>query len=858
MQAIQLKTEHMKNPLGIDIAQPFFSWLCQDDVRQTAYEISAAEGDNEIWNSGKIETATMHATFGGTLKSRQRVHWRVRLWNESDTVGEWSEAATFETAFLHQNDWQAKWIVPELAKAQKADKNALKPQRPASYLRQTFTAEKAQNARLYITAHGVYAAYLNGQRIGDTVLAPGPGTYNKKLCYQTYDVAHLLQPGQNELMVALGDGWFRSYSGVDGDFNLYGAETALLCQLEADETVLCATNESWQASQNGAVTDNDMQQGEVYDARLETIADWHGVQLKDIGTQALACSNSVPVCENEAFEGKLIVTPNGETVLDFGQNMAGYVELVVTAHAGDRIVLWHGETLDESGNFTQSNFQPGERHKAGEIRQQITYICKEGENRYKPSFTIMGFQYAKLETNLPAESISFTAHAVYSRMEQLATFTCANQDLNQLMKNSIWSQKSNFCEIPTDCPTRERAGWTGDVGVFVETGITLMDSVPVFRKWLGECRVVQKEDGKVYNIAPPNKKINFMSEMLSTSVGWGDASIIAPYALYKRTGDLRILKENYEMMRKWYAFLEKRAQKGNLKNVFAKNPYKKYTVDTGMDYGEWCEPGSDPRTAMADQKKSVGTAYLAQSGQLMSEIATILGNAEDAAHYAEVSQKAKKAYQFVFTNNGKIKSERQCEYVRALKFGLLAPQDEAQAAADLNTLVVNNNYHLNTGFLSTPFLCEMLVQYGYADTAYRLLLQDTQPSWLYAVKKGANTIWETWDGVAEDGKVGESLNHYSYGVISGWLVSGVCGIGVQNGAIVIKPCPNKQLPFATASYLSPLGKIESGWRYEGDRIVYEFSVPANATAHVTLADGTTHQLASGKHTLTSNLEIVGG
>lgn len=855
MQAVQLKTEHMKKPIGIDIVQPFFSWTCVGDLRQTAYEICATVNETVIWNSGKVATSAMQATFGGTLQSRQRVAWRVRLWNEADEAGEWSEPAVFETAFLQKSDWNAEWICPELALAsdkssEKQDKNAKKPQRPASYLKRSFAAENTQNARLYITAHGVYVVYLNGSRIGENVLTPGPGSYGKKLCYQTYDVTNLLQQGENELLIALGDGWYRSYSGVDGDFDLYGTDLALLCQLEADGKPLCFTDKTWQATQHGPATDNDMQQGEQYDARFETLATgWHPVRVEAFDMQNLVCSNSVPVVENEAFTGKLLTTPNGETVLDFGQNMAGYVAFTVSAHAGDRIVLWHGETLDENGNFTQSNFQPGDRHREGEIRQKIEYICKEGMNHYKPSFTIMGFQYAKLETNLPPESIAFTAYAVYSEMEQLASFECSNSALNKLVQNSIWSQKSNFCEVPTDCPTRERAGWTGDAGVFVDTGITLMDSLPVFRKWLGECRSIQKADGKVYNIAPPNKKINFMSEMLSTSVGWGDASIIVPYALYKRTGDLHILEENYDMMRNWYTFLENRAKKTKLKNIFAKNPYKKYTVDTGMDYGEWCEPGMDARTSMADQKKSVGTAYLAQSGQMMSEIASILGKHEEASHYAQVSAKAKQAYWHAFTNNGKIESTHQCEYVRALKFGLLDEADAKQAAETLNALVVGNDYHLNTGFLSTPFLCEMLVQYGYIDTAYRLLLQDTQPSWLYAVKQGANTIWETWDGVSKNGAVKDSLNHYSYGVISGWLVSGVCGIQLQNGTITIKPCPNKQLGFASARYDSPVGRIESRWRYEGETVVYEFTVPANTTANITLANGKTAQLAPGKHVL---------
>lgn len=847
MNAIRLRTEHMQNPMGLDIAQPFLSWVCAGGTMQTAFEIIATQNGKPVWETGKVDTNAMHVVFGKKATSRAAIAWRVRLWDETGTVGEWSEAATFEMGLLGQGHWQAKWINPEPKTVETKDKKALKPQRAASYLKKTFLADTCENGRLYITCHGIYAAYLNGQRVGDFVLAPGPGTYNKKLCYQTYNVSALLHEGENELVVALGDGWYRGYSGVGGDFDLFGSDIALLCQLEAGGKTLCVSDESWQASQSGPVRDNDMHQGELYDARMEKITHWHPVRLEAFGTENLACSNSVPVLENEAFSGKIIQTPGGETVVDFGQNLAGYIELFATAKAGQRITLTCGETLDENGNFTNANFQPGSRHKAGAIHQKIDCICKDGENHYKPFFTIMGFQYAKLETDVPLENLSFTAHAVYSQMEELATFTSSNADLDQLVHNSSWSQKSNFCDVPTDCPTRERAGWTGDAGVFVNTGLTLMDSLPVFRKWLGECRITQKADGKVYNIAPPNKQMSFMTEMLSTSVGWGDASILVPYALYKRTGDVRLLKENYGMMQKWYKFLENRAKKTKLKNIFAKNPYKKYTIETGMDYGEWCEPGMDARTAMANPKKSVGTAYLAQSGKLMAEIAAILGKETDAAHYAEVAKKARQAYRFSFTNNGKIESDRQCEYVRALKFGLLSQQESEQAAADLNELIIKNDYHLNTGFLSTPYLCEMLVQYGYLESAYRLLLQDTQPSWLYAVKQGANTIWETWDGIDENGKPRESLNHYSYGVISGWLIEGICGIHVENATLTIRPTPFEALGFAKASYQSPLGKIESGWRYEGENVVYEFTIPANVVANVILPNGKNMQLTAGKY-----------
>lgn len=607
----------------------------------------------------------------------------------------------------------------------------------------------------------------------------------------------LVKEGENEVQVILGDGWYRSCSGIDGDRNLYGEDIALYFQLEIDGKVVCISDKSWKASQSGSIRENDMQQGEVVDARMEEIADYHAVKIEDFGIDTLFGSNCVPIAEMERFEGKIFQTPNGETVIDYGQNLAGYVEFTVNAHAGDRIILTHGESLDENGNFTVENFQDRDRHKEGEINQRVTYFCKEGENHYKSRFTIWGFRYAKVETDVDLSGASFTSIAVYSRMEQLGSFICSEGDVNRLVENSIWSQKSNFCDVPTDCPTRERAAWTGDMGVFVDTGLFLEDCYPVIRKWLGECRLNQHPDGKIDNIAPRNSVPSFFSGLLAGSVGWGDACIIVPYALYERYGDKRILEENYEMMQKWYQYLESRARgdgapklpegmgmlpenlrkyqdmmgKADEKPV-GSNPYSAYTIEAGVDYGEWCEPDVESAAAMGRPQPKVATAYFARSGYLLAEIADILGRKEDAARYRETARQAKKAFRQIATEDGRIRSDRQAEYVRAISFDLLSEDEKKQAAADLNELVIRNGHHLNTGFLSTPSLCPVLAEYGYAETAYKLLLQDTMPSWLYEVKKGATTIWENWDGINEKGEVKASLNHYSYGTICGWLFGG--------------------------------------------------------------------------------------
>ena len=744
--------------------------------------------------------------------------------------------------------WQAKWIDPEPFHGNEKDMR-----RPASVLRRRFTAEQTEDAVLYITCHGLYEARLNGRRVGSFVLAPGTGDYSKRLCVQVYDVSELLSAGINELTVTLGDGWYRGSVGIDGLRCYYGDDLALLCQLEIAGKVIVCSDENWEASQEGPTRENDLQQGETYDARMEDIAaeSWHSVALREFGFNNLASDESVPVVEQERFAGKLFTTPDGSTIIDFGQNLAGYTEFRLNAEAGRKITLRHGEALDENGNFTQKNFDPGDRSKSG-IPQRIDYICKDGENSYKPRFAIFGFRYVKVETDLSPDDLKnaqFTACAVYSAMNQTGFFECGNADVNRLFLNSLWSMRSNFIDIPTDCPTRERAGWTGDAAVFAPTAVYLMDCMSVFRKWLGECRLAQGEDGLIQNIAPVNNSGSMISNMLQGSAGWGDACILVPWALYEAYADPSILEENYEMMTRWMEFSENRAKKTRPQNLT--NPYHEYLVDEGFHFGEWCQPDVDNMAAM---KKTMmlgapetATAYYFRSASLMAQIADILGKPADSRRFARIAENAKKAYRYTCTKNGTIHSERQCEYVRPIAFGLL-DGEEIQAAADaLNDLVVGNGFHLNTGFLSTPDLCRVLADHNHIDTAYRLLLQTERPSWLYAVKKGATTIWETWDGIREDGSVHDSLNHYSYGAVTGWLFGGVCGIRLCAGHLTIRPQTSRELGFAKAVWHSPAGCIKSSWEYAADRLCFDMTVPKlPVPAEIVLPDGRSFHITEGE------------
>lgn len=840
MIAINLKTAHLTDPLGIDVQHPVLSWNVTGGIVQTAYQIVAFCEGAEIWNTGKVNGNSMQICYNGPADSRMRIEWRICVWDENDNQGPWSEFAVFEYAFLNHQEWKAKWINPEI--------EPFKPEenQPASVLAKRFALENMGTARAYVSAHGMYALHINGKRVKDNILTPGTSEYWFRLPYQTFDVSDYLRLGENSVEVTLGDGWYRGCNGNTGTRNVFGTDVALLMQLEVDKEIVLVTDESWMAAQDGPIRFNDIQLGEQVDARRKPTY-FHHVKVGNFGYDNLICTNTLPIREKETFHPKLIKTPDGAIVLDFGQNMSGYVSFRLNARSGQTIKMTHGEYLDSDGNFSDSNLATIGRKN--QLHQVVEYTCKEGLNEYCPTLCVFGFQMVKVETDIAITGEEFTAHAVYSDMTQTATFECDRPLVNQLFRNTVWSQKSNFVDIPTDCPQRERSGWTGDAGVFVGTGLLLMDAYPVFARWLGECRVDQYEDGKIFNMSPRRQpKPSKFDEMYDGSCGWGDAAIIVPYTMYKLYGDKKILEENYDMMCRWLGYCEKKARKHRLKNLLKKNPYKNYIIDTGIHWGEWLEAGVSTNESMKNVilngVPEIATAYFSYSSRMMSEIAQILGKPEDAKRFEELADKTREAFNYIEVKDGRIASDRQCRYVRPLYMGLLSEEDATQAAKDLNDLVVKNDYHLNTGFLTTPYLCKVLADYGYVETAYKLLLQEDTPGWLFAVKNGATTIWESWEGNLGDTGFA-SLNHYSKGAVVSWLVEGICGIHVEGQKITVKPQVNPLMRFARSTFESPVGKIESKWEYEDDRVKYTVAIPANTNACFVLPDGTENQLHPG-------------
>jgi alpha-L-rhamnosidase len=734
-------------------------------------------------------------------------------------------------------NWQAKWINPEISP------NAGARQR-ASYLHRVFTAGTAKNAKLYITAHGIYNAYLNGVEVTDFLLSPGTQQYNKRLAVQEYDAGKYLKTGANEIVVTLGDGWYRGSMGNEMAVNNFGTDIALLCQIEIDGTVVLITDENWQASQSGPLGLNDMMKGEEYDARNEVITDWHTVTVADFGFDNLVRQSWPPVMAHETFPAKLFSAPNGDKILDFGQNFAGYAEFEINAKAGQTITLQHGETLDAEGNFTVENFQnPGNPH----CYQKVVYTCKDGLNRYRPTKCYFGFRYVKVESDVAITGKEFSGVAIYSDMPQTGFFTCGNEKVNQLFRNTLWSMKSNFVDVPTDCPTREKSGFSGDCQIFTDTAMYLMDCYPVYQRWLSEQRATQDERGCVKQIAPsyPSKTLDHFDG----SAGWCDSIEIVPYKLWRRYNDDMVVRENYDSLKRYLNFCLERNKTTREEYQWLPADLQPFFADQGMHWGEWLEPGADMFANLMHigqhGEPEVATAYLAYGCALASEMAAHLGKTEDAAYFSNAAEKAKQAYRAAFVKDGVIDSPRQCRYVRPIALNLLTEDEKRVNAGVLAQKIAENDYKLNTGFLTTSELCRALTDYGQAETAYRLLLQTECPGWLYSVERGATTIPENWDSIKADGSVASSFNHYSYGSIVGWLFDRVCGIQLEWGTITLRPFPNKALGRAEAVYHSPIGKIASSWEYDGDSIKFVFSVPT--PAKIVLPNDEKHDVPAGRH-----------
>lgn len=881
-----LVCEYQQNPLGIDATRPRFSWQLVTErpgVMQSAWQIQVHEDGALLWDSGRVKSdQSTHVPYGGPpLRSRQRCHWRVRVWTGSVSVSAWSRAASWETGLLQSADWQADWIDPE----GEIDPQAFKP---APCLRRDFDLDApARSARLYATAHGLYELWLNGQRVGDRWMTPGWSAYHTRLEYQTYDVTDLLRPGANALGAILGDGWWRGKLSLDSKRNGYGERLALLLQLEvalADGSQVVVTSDGqWRATSDGPVRKSDWKDGEIYDARREMpgwnepdfdARGWHPARVVDHPKDLLAASSSPPVRRKERFTPRILHSPGGQTILDFGQNISGHVQFRAQGPAGTQVKLSHVEALGKTGEV-----EPAQTFlNMDRLLQEVHYTLRgEGEECYAPRFTSQGFRYALLE-GWPGEPRpeDFEAVAIYSDMPTTSRFACSNGALNRLHGNALWSMKGNFMDVPTDCPTRERAGWTGDAQVFARAGATLMQCAEFFARWLRDLAAEQKADGVVPNLIPNpyhDGRGSFLVTATEGSAGWADAAIMVPWALYQSYGDRDVLERQYDSMLAWYDFMRRRARKTHwLRRLSPRgllSPARRRRLqvlqDRGYHWGEWLEPDdSFPWIFFGLIKRllfsspQVASAYHKHCADLMAQSAALLDRPDDARRFRAEAEAIGQAWSEEFiAADGRLRPDKQASYVRALAFDLAPAELRPKLLQQLLRKLKEDDDHVGTGFLSTGMLCEVLAAEGHADLVWKLLLQESNPSWLYAIGKGATTIWEFWDAVREDGSNFASLNHYSKGVVVEFFYRRVAGIEIAAPGyrrIRLQPTPGGGLTWARASIQTLYGEVSSSWEIEGDVFRLEAQIPPNTTAEVCLPDGSApFPAAAGLHSWRCNL-----
>lgn len=847
-----LRCEYKVNPLGLDERQPRLSWIVESARRaqaQTAYQILAATSEEalkanqaDLWDTGKVASdETTAILYGGKpLAAHQRVFWKVRVWGTDGKESPWSRPAIWSMGLLDPADWKAEWIgydkerpqVPaESLAGQKVGGNDRQDAplflAPVPHLRTTFKVEKpVKHAALHFSALGLADMRLNGKAVNAEFFAPGWTDYAKRAYYKTYDVTALIKQGENALGAQLADGWYSGYVGWGRLRNHYGDKPRLRAQLHleyADGTSQeIASGPEWKAS-TGAIREADFLMGETYDARKALkgwdeagfdASKWEAVVTGAQMNPEMQAHPGDPVLPYEEIKPVKLTEPKpGAWTFDMGKNFAGVVRLKTRGKAGQQITLRFAERLNPDGTVYTANLRGA--------RATDSYTCSgEGEETWTPRFTFHGFQYVEvtgLEQKPALDAV--LGLALSSATPDAGEFECSDPMINQLVKNINTTQRSNYIDIPTDCPQRdERLGWTGDAQVYVRTATLNTDVQAFFTKWLIDLQDAQLPDGEFPCVAP--------AKVAPTGGGpaWADAGVICPWAIYQVYGDRRVLERHYESMKKFIAFNEQRCQPGPL-------PPKTFHA-----FGDWLSIKADT------PKDVIFMAYFATSARLTARIAETLGKAEDAKKYQALYESIRQSFQKNYVQpDGRIKGDTQADYVLALTNDLLTPEQAKQAAQYLVEDIKKRDWHLSTGFIGTKDLMLTLARIGRNDVAYRLLHNDTFPSWGFSIKQGATSIWERWDGWTPDKgfqDVGmNSFAHYSFGAVYQWMVENIGGIkpdAVAYKKIVIAPQIGGKLTSAATSYRSIRGTIATQWKREGGKLTLKVRIPANATATVIL------------------------
>lgn len=864
----KIKMDYQTHPVGI-AGMPQFGWSLRSDrknVIQKAYQMQLASDmlfHDILYDSGIVESEESgHVTVPQSdpgervrLESCRRYYVRVRVCTQCEESA-YSEAASFVTGILRPDEWKAEFI--------SAESDADCDNSKSTCLRKRIRiGGEVESAYVCVTALGLYRFFINGVKVGEDELTPGWTSYHKHLCYQTYEVTRLLSEGDNMLGAMVGAGWYKGKMGFLHLRNNYGKRTAFLMQMivryKDGREELYRTDNTWEGA-DGPVTFSEIYDGETYDARLER-KDFYKISAsegeKDGRTRDLRPVEKVifpmevltPQPESKVgiaeklSPAKVFITPKGETVIDFGQNLTGWVSFSVDGKSGDRVVLTCFETLDAAGNVYTANLRTA--------KQEIRYICKGGREKYHPLFTFMGFRYVHVrEYPGKVKEADFNALVLHSRMDRTGYFRCSEPLLNRLQHNILWSLKGNFVDIPTDCPQRdERMGWTGDAQIFCRTACYLMNAYTFFEKWLADVAADQTKEGGVPHVVPDiisgkEKGDWLLSQGTHSAAAWADAAVIIPWTLYLTYGDKKILSRQYESMKKWIGFMQEHA----VDDIW----------NYRLQFGDWVALDAEEGSYFgATPNDLTCTAYYAYSTKLFAKIAGVLGRTGDAqeyeALYIRIVDKFRSTF---FKKDGTMTVDTQTAHIIALCFDLVSEEYRAKTAKRLIELLEKENGHLVTGFVGTPFFCRALSDNGYVKEAYELLLKEDFPSWLYQVKMGATTVWEHWDGIKPDGTMWSpdmnSFNHYAYGAIGEWLYRVILGIEIDEKEpgyrhVIIAPKTGDRLDFAEGSFESIYGTIKVLWKKENEgreRRLY-FTIPHNTRACVRLEEGAAVTEAGG-------------
>jgi alpha-L-rhamnosidase len=831
--ATALRAEYTRDgALGIGVASPRLSWITETTRAgwmQAAYEL---EIDGDAFGRVDSDQSVFVAWPGAPLRSRATHRARVRVWGTDDSQSPWSEPLAIEAGLLAPDDWTARWITAA---------SDLEPGRP-QYFRRGFVLEPragatVERARLYVTSAGINQCFLNGEAVGDTLLAPGWSAYDERLRYETHDVTALLRVGENGFGAVVADGWWRGYLSWEMQRNVYGEQLGFFAQLEieyADGYVATmVTDSSWRSSY-GPILRADLYNGEAFDARLG-VDDWSQAGFDDSSWNAveefspavgrLVARAGPPVRRTQELPVRdVISTPAGRTVLDFGQNLVGRLRFTVEGPAGTLVTLKHAEVLEdgELGTRPLRNAEATDRYT----------LRGGGPETWEPAFTFHGFRYAEVD-GWPAAAVdprAFTAVVVHSDLERTGTFACSNELLERLHENVVWGMRGNFVDVPTDCPQRdERLGWTGDLQVFAPTATFLFDVAGFLADWLADLRAEQLDDGAVPLVVPAPR----IGGMLGTgfaAAAWGDVATFLPWTLYERYGDIELLARQFDSMRAWVDFVRAKAGERRL-------------WPTEFQLGDWLDPDAPPHEPWRAKTDSVlvASAYFARSAQIVADAAATLERHEVAREYADLASAVRRAFRDEYvTPSGLISSDSITAYSLAIAFDLYEdPTQRARGAARIAELAASRAYRISTGFVGTPLVLPALTAVDDTTTAYRLLTETACPSWLYPVTMGATTIWERWDSILPDGSInpGEmtSFNHYALGSVADWLhrtIGGIAPAAPGYRALRFAPIPGRGVTGASSSLRTPYGRATCAWTLVGNDVTLEIAVPPNTSATV--------------------------